>query len=64
MQRLRQEILDKVGLTRCPTFDDIRDLKYLRAVLNGQSLCLPHLRDTKLSIETLRLYPVVPFNLR
>ncbi|KAK0481271.1 cytochrome P450 [Armillaria novae-zelandiae] len=40
--RLRSEIIEKVG-TRAPTYEDIRDMKYLRAFLN----------------ETLRLYPVV-----
>lgn len=35
--RLREEILDKVGPTRRPTYDDIRDLKYLRAVINGRA---------------------------
>ncbi|CAA7270247.1 unnamed protein product [Cyclocybe aegerita] len=44
--RLREEILNKVGSSRRPTYEDIRNMKCLRAVLN----------------ETLRLYPVVPFN--
>ncbi|KAF7370097.1 Cytochrome P450 monooxygenase [Mycena sanguinolenta] len=46
--RVREEILAQVGPSRRPNYEDIRDMKYLRAVLN----------------ETLRLYPSVPFNVR
>lgn len=38
--RLRQEILEKVGPTRRPDYDDIRDMKYLRAVINGEFLAI------------------------
>ncbi|KXN91429.1 Cytochrome P450 52E1 [Leucoagaricus sp. SymC.cos] len=48
MEHIREEVLEHVGPTRSPTLDDIRGMKYLHAVLN----------------ETLRLYPIVPFNVR
>ncbi|TFK72864.1 cytochrome P450 monooxygenase pc-3 [Pluteus cervinus] len=48
MTRLRQEVLDTVGPDRTPTYADLKDMKYLRAVIN----------------ECLRLYPPVPLNSR
>ncbi|KAF8960254.1 cytochrome P450 monooxygenase pc-2 [Flammula alnicola] len=44
--RLRQEIIDKVGPAGAPTYDQMREMKYMRAFLN----------------EVLRLYPPVPVN--
>jgi hypothetical protein len=35
MKQLREEILAKIGPSRRPDYDDIRDMKYLRAVING-----------------------------
>ncbi|KAG9032610.1 hypothetical protein FRB95_001196 [Tulasnella sp. JGI-2019a] len=48
MSRLRQEILDIVGPNQRPTFDQIKGMTYLRAVIN----------------ESLRVLPSVPFNMK
>ncbi|KAI6151608.1 cytochrome P450 [Pisolithus tinctorius] len=48
LKRLRAEVLSTVGNSRRPTNEDVRDMKYMRAVIN----------------ETLRLYPPVPLNVR
>lgn len=48
LTRLRSEILSVCPVGQTPTYDDIRQLKYLRAVLN----------------ETLRIFPPVPANSR
>ncbi|KAG8733597.1 hypothetical protein FRC11_004833, partial [Ceratobasidium sp. 423] len=48
LSKLRTEILEHVGASSYPTFDNFREMKYLRAVIN----------------EVLRLYPPVPLNQR
>lgn len=35
LKRLRQEILDHIGPSARPTHEDLRNLKYLRATING-----------------------------
>lgn len=58
---LREELLTKIGSTRRPTFDDVKECKYLRAVINGTR----HFNYRNLlylifcTTETLRLYPTV-----
>jgi cytochrome P450 len=46
--KLRNQVLNVVGPTREPTYDDLKNMKYLQNTLN----------------ETLRLYPAIPFNVR
>ena len=37
LYKLREEILTVVGNSRSPTLEDLREMKYLRAVINGMS---------------------------
>ncbi|KUJ23955.1 putative cytochrome 52A4 [Mollisia scopiformis] len=48
MKKLRAEIEERIGWERAPTYEDLKNMKYLQNTMN----------------ETLRLYPVVPFNVR
>ncbi|KAJ8474747.1 hypothetical protein ONZ45_g15848 [Pleurotus djamor] len=48
LQKLRDEVLSKIGASKRPDFDDLCSMRYLRAFIN----------------ETLRLYPPVPFDMR
>ncbi|KAK4548901.1 hypothetical protein LTR36_008674 [Oleoguttula mirabilis] len=48
VQKLRQEIINSVGLDEKPTYADLKKMRYLQHNLN----------------EILRLYPVVPYNVR
>ena len=36
LHRLREEILQVIGPTRHPTCDDVRDMKFLQAVIDGK----------------------------
>jgi hypothetical protein len=60
--RLREEILEHVGPSRRPTYADIRDMKFLRAVINGgfSHSLFPETTDCDIIyVETMRLYPSV-----
>jgi cytochrome P450 len=47
-QKLRKQVLEQIGTTRAPTYEDLKNLTYLTHTIN----------------ETLRLYPAVPYNIR
>jgi hypothetical protein len=62
MTRLREEILGTIGSSRRPTYDDFKNMKYMRAIINGVFVSavsgfrhVPNMSDT----ETLRLFPPV-----
>jgi cytochrome P450 len=62
-KRLRQEIFEKVGRTGRPRYDQMREMKYMRAFLNGMysQFCIVYnmLMTIFIMAEVLRLYPPV-----
>jgi len=58
--RLRNEVLEKLGPNGKVGPENLREMKYLRAVLNGkQSSCRSRSLPLPVVSETLRLYPSV-----
>ena len=47
LAHLREEITTKIGPRNCPTYEAIRGMKYLRAVINGKFLALFERRSLK-----------------
>ena len=59
LERLRKEVLETVGETDRPSYDDVKDMKYMRAVINGKSHPSLSSQHTQITTETLRLFPAV-----
>jgi cytochrome P450 len=59
--RLRNEVLETLGPNGKVSPQNLREMKYLRAVLNGESVLIAEIRSLPLTVipETLRLYPNV-----
>ncbi|KAK7046126.1 hypothetical protein VNI00_007129 [Paramarasmius palmivorus] len=61
--RLREEILEKVGSNRRPTYEDIREMKYLRAVINAEEFDPDRFLDARLKkYLSPRPFIFLPFN--
>jgi len=58
-KRLREEIFNKVGPTGRPTYDQMRDMKFMRAFLNGTYFLLSDTAYSWIYLEVLRLFPPV-----
>lgn len=48
VEKLRSEVLNTVGSEKLPTYADLKSMRFLQHTIN----------------ETLRIYPIVPFNVR
>ena len=63
-KRLRAEVLEKIGPTQMPSFDDIRTMKYLRAVINGESHHLCYSSPPHGRLHLARNATIVPHRVR
>ena len=57
--KLREEVLAHLGTDGRPTYEDLKSMKYMQWCLNEGT---PQKR--KVLMLVLRLYPIVPFNVR
>jgi len=62
--KLRGEVLKVLGTDGKPTYDDLKSMKYLQYCLNEGIHFLSHWLKTLSDDVVLRLYPVVPNNVR
>ncbi|TID22340.1 cytochrome P450 alkane hydroxylase-like protein [Venturia nashicola] len=70
--KLRQEIKTTIGMHKDPEYSDLKSMKYLQVWLPSLNLFTPlssifstnKRRKKNCMNETLRLYPIVPFNVR
>ena len=63
-KRLRAEVLEKIGPSQMPSFDDIRTMKYLRAVINGKLYHLCYSSSTHGRLHLARNAAIVPHRVR
>ena len=64
-KRLRQEIYEKVGRTGRPSYDQMREMKYMRAFLNGMysQFCIHQVIDNRYFRGAKIVSPGVSFSL-
>lgn len=62
--KLRQEILDVVGLERAPTYADLKNMRYLQHIMNEVLRLYPGKTHFSRHVDPLLTCPVVPFNVR
>ena len=58
--KLRDEVLNTLGTNGKPTYEDLKNMKYLQYCLNESKNFLVYVH----LMIVLRLYPIVPFNVR